>query len=143
MTDSINSLLDTTLDDLEDLPEFSPFPPGLHTVTISFSEKKIGTHPAVEIKMTAVETLELNNQDDKPLTKGATSSVAYMLDNEFGRGAFKKVAKSLQVSFPSARTIQEIMKEAEGAECKVITKLRKDKKDADKFYCDIVEIAAN
>lgn len=137
---SIDSLLDMQLDDLADLPAFVPFPPGLHQCVLNFSQKKIGTHPAIEIKLTVLETLELADPSATPPAKGDTSSVAYMLDNEYGQGAFKKVAAALQAHFTDAKSLGAIIKEAEGCTCNVVTKLRGDKKDTSKFYLDVVEL---
>ena len=92
---NIDSLLDGTLDDLADAPEFKPFPAGTHKVTISIVQKKIGTHPAFEVAMKAVETIELSNSEETPLAAGATTSVAYMMDNDLGQGNFKKILASL------------------------------------------------
>lgn len=78
MTDfNMDAMLDGVLDDLADAPEFRPFPAGTHKVTITILQKKIGTHPAFEVGMKAIETIELSNSEDTPLTAGATSSTAY------------------------------------------------------------------
>ena len=141
MNDNVSNLLDMQLDDLADLPEFRPYPPGAHRCTLNFENKKVGTHPAIVIKLTCVETLELADTNESPLDKGATATVAYMLDNEYGQGAFKKVASQLKQHFSGANSLGEIIREAEGCEAIVVTKLRKDKNDATKFYTDIVELA--
>lgn len=92
MTDfNMDAMLDGVLDDLADAPEFRPFPAGTHKVTITILQKKIGTHPAFEVGMKAIETIELSNSEDTPLTAGATSSTAYMMDMEIGKGNFKKI----------------------------------------------------
>jgi len=142
-TVDINSLLDTQLDDIADLPEFVPFPPGLHQCVLNFTSKKIGAHPAIEIKLTMVETIELADPSATPPAKGATTNVSYMLDNEYGAGAFKKVAKSLQAHFTDATSIGAIIKEAEGCTANVVTKLREGKKGTTsegKVYADIVDL---
>ena len=140
---SIESLLDTQLDDIADLPEFVPFPPGLHQCTLNFTSKKIGTHPAIEIKLTMIETVELSDPSAAPPAKGATTNVSYMLDNEYGAGAFKKVAKALQAHFSDATSIGAIIKEAEGCTANVVTKLREGKKGTTsegRQYADIVDL---
>lgn len=141
MNDAVSDLLDMQLDDLADLPEFRPYPPGAHRCTLNFESKKVGTHPAIVVKLTCIETLELADTNESPLDKGATATVAYLLDNEYGQGALKKVAMQLKAAFPGASSLGDIIKEAEGCEAVVVTKLRKDKNDATKFYTDIVELA--
>lgn len=135
---NIDSLLDGTLDDLADAPEFKPFPAGTHKVTITIVQKKIGTHPAFEIGMKAVETLELANSSDEPLKPGATTSVAYMMDNDLGQGNFKKILASL-ASHYGAKSNRDLIADAQNAEVAVVTKVRQNK-DKTASYTDIVEL---
>lgn len=140
MTDNFNldSLLDGTLDDLADAPEFKPFPAGTHKVTITIVQKKIGTHPAFEVGMKAVETIELSNSDETPLAAGATTSVAYMMDNDIGQGNFKKVLASLANHY-GQKSNRELIADAQNAEVLVVTKVRQNK-DKTQSYTDIVEL---
>lgn len=140
MTDNFNldSLLDGTLDDLADAPEFKPFPAGTHKVTITIVQKKIGTHPAFEVGMKAVETIELSNSDETPLAACATTSVAYMMDNDIGQGNFKKVLASLANHY-GQKSNRELIADAQNAEVLVVTKVRQNK-DKTQSYTDIVEL---
>lgn len=135
---NIDSLLDGTLDDLADAPEFKPFPAGTHKVVIAITQKKIGTHPAFELSMKAVETIELSNPEDTPLAAGATTSEAFMMDNELGQGNFKKILKSLS-DFFGAKSNRELIAEAQNLEVLVVTKVRQNK-DKTQSYTSIVEL---
>jgi hypothetical protein len=137
---NIDSLLDGTLDDLADLPEFKAYPEGTHKVIISFALKEINKSPAYELSMKALETLELSNPADAPLEQGASTSVAYMLNNELGQGKFKKILASLAAHY-GAKTNRELIDDAQNAEAVIVTKQRKDKKDPTRVYTDIVELA--
>jgi len=134
----MDSLLDGTLDDLADAPEFKPFPAGTHRVSIVITQKKIGTHPAFEVGMTAIETLELADPSQEPLNAGATSSVAYMMDVELGQGNFKKLLKSLAAHY-GAKSNRELIADAQNAEVLVVTKQRMNKEKT-QTYTDIVEM---
>jgi hypothetical protein len=124
---NMDSLLDGTLDDLADAPEFKPFPAGVHKVTLKIEQKKIGTHPAFEVSMTAVETIELADAtNETPLVKGATTSVAYMMDMELGQGNFKKILASLSAHF-GTKSNRELIADAQNLECLVVTKVRMNK----------------
>ena len=135
---SMADLLDGTLDDLADAPEFKPFPAGTHKVTLGITQKKIGSHPAFEVSMTAIETIELSDSSDTPLELGATASVAYMMDVEMGQGNFKKLLKSLAAHF-GAKKNSELIADAQGAEVLVVTKQRQNK-DKTQTYTEIVEM---
>ena len=96
MSEMLNDLLDANLDDLADLPEFGIYPSGVHRVIINWESKEVNKHPSMEMKMKLIETVELANPaEDQPVAAGTESSSLFMLDNEFGQGAFKQIMKVL------------------------------------------------
>lgn len=135
---NIDSLLDISLDSIADLPEFKVFPAGAHRCTVSFEKKQIGTHPAVEMKLTALETVELSDPNETPLVAGTESSVAFMLDNEFGQGNMKKVMTPLAQHF-GISNVGQLMEAAKGCECLVVTKTRQNKEKT-AVYLDVVSL---
>lgn len=139
MTNDIASILDSTLDDLADLPAFQPFPVGSHRATIHFSVKEVNKSPAVELEMKAIETVELADAADQPVKAGDTTNVLFQLDNEFGQGKLKDLLKVLGASFAGS-TSREIMEAANGAECLITTKIRVNKNNKDQRYTDIVNL---
>lgn len=136
---NIDSLLDGTLDDLADIPEFKPYPAGTHKCHISITQKLINKKVAFEVAMKAVETIELANASDTPLEKGAETSVAYFMDNELGQGQFKAVLASLAAHF-GAKSNRELIADAQNLEVLVVTGVRQNKEKT-KSYTNIVEIA--
>jgi len=139
----VDALLDGTLDDLADMPEFKPFPVGTHAVVLQIVDKtaakdRVNGHPGFEIRMKAVETLELANSDDTPLVAGAETSVLYLLDNEMGQGSFKKILASAAEHF-GAKSNRELIADLQGATVAVVTKQRQNK-DKTQTYTDIVEL---
>lgn len=140
MSDTMDDILDGTLDDLADVPEFKPYPNGAHKVSIHFERKEVNKHPCVEVKLKAQETLELTDPEkDVPLEKGAEGSVLYMLDNEIGQGKFKELMKPFAEQYGAGKKLTELMKEANGADVAVVTTKRANK-DKTKLYMDIVTI---
>lgn len=137
--DSMEDLLDATLDDLEDLPEFKPFNPGAHKALASFSEKEINGVDSVELELTLIETLELSDPQDTPDEPGTTCSTMFMLNNKFGRGNLKKCALPFGAALGFG-TIREIVDGVQGVECVVLTSVRKDKNDPDRLYLNVREI---
>ena len=135
----IDSLLDSTLDDLEDLPSFKPFPAGAHRVNVSLSIKKINDAEAVEMSLVLLETMEMADAQAEPAKPGDTSSVLFMLNNEFGLGNLKKCCIPLSEALETS-SIRETIEAAQNVECVVLTALRADKNDKDKFYLNIKEL---
>jgi len=138
-TQNLDSLLEGSIDDLADLPEFAVFPNGVHRVRIKWESKEVNKHPALELKMTAIETVELANAgEDKPLVAGTESSVLYMLDNEFGQGKMKEIMKTLSAS-TGTKSIKETMEASNGMEVQVVTKVRQNK-DKTQSYTDVTKV---
>lgn len=137
---NIDNILDGTLDDLVDLPEFANFPVGTHRAILTMGQKKINNHPSIEIKLKALETVELpSGSEAEPVTPGQEVTVLYMLDNEFGQGSFKKILRQLAEHYGKDKTNREIMADAQGAEVLVVTNL-KNNKDKTKTYMGIDNI---
>ena len=139
MTDT-NDLLDATLDDLEDLPEFAVFPHGAHRCLANMEIKEVNNKQCVELTLKLQEHLELANPAaDAEMPVGTVSSVLFMLDNEFGRGNLKKIAKPLGEALGTG-VLREIVEQCTDIEVAVITSTRKDKNDPDKLYLNIKEL---
>lgn len=136
---SMDDLLDGTLDDLADMPEFKPFAPGAHKMKLNFEQKPINDIPCIELKLTVIESVELSNPDDAPPAVGDTTNVLYMLKkkddngnlvrNELAEGQFKNLLAQLAPAFPEAKSNRDIMTAAEGFEVLGVTSIRPNKKD--------------
>lgn len=141
----LDNLLDCTLDDLADLPSFKPFPAGAHRVTLSLETDDISKRmkkPCVEANLTLIETVELadpNTPEGEVSKEGDTANTLFMLDNEFGQGALKAIAKPLGEAL-GCSSLREVVEQSKDVECLVITKIQVDKKDSDKKYLKISEL---
>jgi len=135
---SIEDLLDSSIDDLADLPSFGVYPNGVHRVTIKWESKEVNKHPCLELGMTAIETVELSNAADAPLAAGDESSVLFMLDNEFGQGKMKTVMAALAAAC-GTKSIKETMEASNGMEVQVVCKVRQNK-DKSQSYTDVTKV---
>lgn len=129
MSLDLDSILDSSIDDLADLPEFGIYPSGVHKVIINWDSKEVNKHPCMELKMKMVETVELANPAaDQPVAAGTESSSLFMLDNEFGQGSFKTIIKALAAATGTSR-ISEAVEASNGMEVDVVVVTKPDKKD--------------
>lgn len=138
----IDALLDSTLDDLEDLPEFKPFTPGAHKVLATMELKEINGRDAVELSFTLIETLEYANPSDEtenPTKEGDTANTMFLLDNEYGLGNLKKCAIPFGEAMGLSK-IRDIVEQVTDVECVVATSTRQDKKDPDRLYLQVKEL---
>lgn len=139
---NLDSLLDGTLDDLADMPEFKPFPAGAHSILATLVDKAtdkknwVNGHPAYELRMKLEEHLELANPEEA-LQKGAETGILYMLDNEMGQGQFKKLIAAVAVKFPGLSN-RETAAQVKDLAMAVVTKQRPNK-DKTQMYTDLVE----
>lgn len=148
MMNDIDALLDGTLDDLADMPEFKPFSAGTHRCTINFELKEVNKNPTPVMNIVAIETVELSNPEDAPVVKGDKTNIMYSFKkkdgtlNEIGQGQFKEIMKSLAVHY-GTKSNRELMTECKGAEVLLTTKVRADKRDPNdvKYYTDVVTLA--
>lgn len=135
----LKNLLDVTLDDLEDLPSFEPYPVGAYRVLATMETKEVGGTACVELSFSLLETMELANTQDTAPKEKDTASTLYMLDNKFGRGNLKKVAIPLGAVLGVSH-LREVVEQCKDVECIILTGLRKDKNDPDKKYMQVKEL---
>ncbi len=129
MSLDLDSILDSSIDDLADLPEFGVYPSGVHRVIINWEQKEVNKHPSMELKMKMVETVELAQPgSDNPVDAGVESSCLFMLDNEFGQGNFKSIIKVLAAATGTSK-ISEAVEASQGMEVQVVIATKPDKKD--------------
>jgi len=135
----IDNLLGGTLDDLADMPEFKHFPDGVHKVRFDFVAKEVNKKPGVELKFTAIETMELSDATkDTPIIAGDETSVLLLFKNndgsknEFSEGTLKMVVGALREQFPGSNN-GEILTAAKGAEVVIVTKLKENKNNPGVF----------
>jgi hypothetical protein len=136
----VDALLDGTLDDLADMPEFKPFPIGTHRCIINLERKKVNKDTAIEVKLTAKETMELpSGSDDKPLADGDNTNVLYFLTHEnpqvaeMGQGGFKELMKVAAEKY-GAKSNRDLMAELNGSEVLVVTGKRSIRKRLSSFH---------
>lgn len=135
----IDSLLDSTLDDLADLPSFKPFPGGAHRVAVTLDYKEINKKPTVEMKLKMIEAIEISEPTDEAPKAGDECNTLYFLDNDIGQGKFKDVAKIFGESL-GISSIRDIIDQTKDIECLVITSVTKDRNDADKVYLNVKQV---
>lgn len=135
----MDSLLDTTLDDLEDLPEFKVFQPGGHKLSVTFSQKEINSNPVIDISCTLIETVELEDKQAEADPPGTISSTPCFLNNEFGRAQLKRLSKPFAEKFGYS-SIREVVEGVQDVEVLAITAQRTDRLDSSKKYLNIVEL---
>jgi hypothetical protein len=137
-------VLDATLDDLADLPEWKPFPVGVHKCVFKFETKKNDKKVTTTyVTLKALETVELANPtEDANLEPGAEVTVQYQLGNPVGQGKLKALLGTFaaHLGLPKETKLSAIIEAAQGTEALVSTRIQTNK-DKTQRYTDIVEVA--
>ena len=140
---NIDNLLDGTLDDLADMPEFKPFTPGIHLCTLNIEQKVINNFPAFELSLKVKETQEVA-PGAEPMAPGSETSTAYFMKHsnpkvaEMGQGQFKEILAKAAAHF-GAKSNRELIADINGSEALVVTDLRPNK-DKTKTYTNVKEV---
>ena len=138
--DILGSLLDSTLDDLKDLPSFKPYPIGGHQVFVTFEPKEVNKKKGIEVQFKYISVVQLVNADDVPPEAGDECSIFCDLENEYGQGNFKAMATPFAEKFGTT-SLRQVVEQVKAMECVIVTGLRSDKNDADKKYLQVKELA--
>lgn len=154
-TMDMDDLLDATIDDLADAPEFKPFPAGIHKVTLKTEFKDVGEWKNVpNITLIGIETMELSDPNkDEAIKEKDSTSVAFVfkrkeesgaiVSNEFAQGQFKALMQNLKDGGVPGNSNREIFEAANNMEVLAVTGIREDKRDKNniKRYTEIKQIS--
>lgn len=136
--------LDSTLDDIEDLPQFLVFPTGTYQVKLNkgiqdrMSDPKdfINEHPAVTVEMTLMEPPELDakslGKGEAPPAVGDIASLMFMTDNKMGVGNLKNFLAPIGEHLGTTN-IREIIEQSIGLELGIVLQRTYNKTD-EKHY---------
>lgn len=136
--------LDTTLDDIEDLPQFTVFPSAAYHVKLNkgITDKTrdpkefINEHPAVTVEMTLVSPAEIDAKNmqrgEAPPAVGDIASLMFMTDNKMGAGQMKNFLSPIGEHM-GTRNMREIIEQSVGLELVIVLVRTFNKKD-DKYY---------
>lgn len=134
--------LDGTLDDIEDLPQFLAFPTGAYVVSLpeGIVAKKVGDHPALTMKVVCQEIKELANPADAALVKVKDQGdIAFMMDNETGRG-FSKIVTGAIGQRIGSKDMRAILAASKGITALLVVKKTHDEKKQ-RDYMNLVQFA--
>lgn len=124
---AFQSLNEMSIDDLEDLPSFEPFPNGAHSVTIKFEPRVIGENPCIIMHATYVEAAQLDEGEEATTKPGDVYDFMYGLQSDFGQGALKEVLKVVREKTGITEVIPALEAVQDSAAL-IVTKKRQDKK---------------
>lgn len=145
---TIDDLLNASVDELVDMKEFKPLPIGTYVGNFSWEK----TDGGVKMILSGLQIVELADPDlaseVEPDTKFQQQFLFHNKDkntgetvaNEFGQGQLKKYVNEVFKPTFGGDTLVENLDAATGAEVKFSVKHRADKNDKDVIYSQIGKI---
>lgn len=137
--DSMNDLLNSSVDDLADLKEFKPLPEGSYNCIFDWnkSENPVG----VKVTLTVKDVLELADPSDENVAQanepGAKETFLFMFytkdgePNSMGQGELKNMIRDVLKPVFAGDTNSETLDNAKGAEVHVVFGHRSVTKDGE------------
>lgn len=147
--DMIDSLLDSTIEELADLKKFEALPLGAYRMQMNWTYPDHDELVVVQLALTNLEALDVPGATEETMPQPGGKAIFYMplqrKDgqpmvfpktgelNTIGQGQFKEILLAIAPAFNPDGTItnRAMIESSEGAEVIVSLKQQKDKKDPD------------
>lgn len=145
-----DSLLDKSIDDLADLPEFKVPDTGVYKLSVVCDTKEINNKPAVTARLTVREVVELVDStipEEQRAKAGDSFDLMFLLKNDAGEdmeiswGRLKEFAQPFQAHFNEGhlgKLLRGPLAQSVDITAKVVKKQRKD--DKEKFDARVSDI---
>lgn len=151
MNDIFDTLLDKSLDDLADLPEFKVPDTGVYKLSVTAEMKEINKKPAIVAKFKVRELVELEDSsipENERSKAGDGFDVPFMLrnedgtPNELGEGRFKEFCAPFSAHFEE-KNLRVLITEKMNSPVDITAKVKKvaRKSDAEKFDARVSDIS--
>lgn len=127
----IEDLMDSSIDDLSDMPKFEVPPEGHYKLAVTLSRKTINDKKNVEASLVVNETLELANTSEVPVEAGTKFTSLFNMENEWGQASFKEfigpIAKALEYT-----KVGQAIDQCKNVQIAAVLKHRVHKEDREK-----------
>lgn len=91
--DQINSLLDSNIEDLKEMPGFEVPVPGVYNLLATTGLKEVNNEQCVELTIVVVDCAEQDDPTAAATVPGTKSSMLFKLTNEYSVSDMKKILK--------------------------------------------------
>lgn len=131
------SLLDKSIDDIEDLAGFEVPVNGLYTLKFTTAIKVVNNKDAVEANFEVIDCIEQQDPNEVATKPGTKFSTLFMLDNEIAAGRMKALIAPIAEHFNERNLGTLITETIKDLVVVAKVKRRADKEDKEKFYADV------
>jgi hypothetical protein len=143
---AFDALFDKELTELAELPSYVPPPTGTYNLRISVGFKEINKKPAVEVRATVLDTIELADETEQRVKPGSEFNYAFILldkdgkPNETAEG-FMREFLAYFTDYAQTTNLKELVSGAiKDVDCTAFVKRKQDNKDADRWNVNVKDI---
>lgn len=141
---SINlSLLDKSIDDIEDLPGFEVPVNGVYSLKFNTAVKVVNEVDCVEANFEVIEVIEQNDPNEAPTKAGTKFSMLFRLNNDVALGKMKELLMPIAKHFDEGNLLKLITDTCKDLVIAAKVKRRADKEDKEKFYADVSNVVVS
>lgn len=137
---NLDDLFASSLDDLADLPSFEVPSKGAYIGTVATAVKEVNKKPAIEVTYTILETVELENADDKVPAPGTKFSTAFILGTSTAEGFLKRFLLPFAEHFGTKNPGELVRDLIQDVQIAFTLGHRADKEDKEKIYAQVKNI---
>lgn len=137
---NLDDLFASSLDDLADLPSFEVPSKGAYIGTVATAVKEVNKKPAIEVTYTILETVELENADDKVPAPGTKFSTAFILGTSTAEGFLKQFLLPFAEHFGTKNPGELVRDLIQDVQIAFTLGHRADKEDKEKIYAQVKNI---
>ena len=137
------SLLDKSIDDIEDLAGFEVPVNGMYSLKFWTLVKVVNDRDCDESNFEVIECLEQNDASELATKAGTKFSVLTHLDNEIALSRFKEMIMPVSQHFGEGNLLKLVTEVCTADQGVIITakvKRRADKEDKEKFYANVSNV---
>lgn len=135
-----SSLLDKSIDDIDDLPGFEVPVNGVYTLKFSTAIKQVNDKDCVEAAFEVIECQEQNDPNETPTKVGTKFSTLFQLGNDIAEGKMKELVMPVAAHFGERNMLKLITDVCKDLIIIAKVKRRADKQDKDRFYADVSNV---
>lgn len=134
------SLLDKSIDDIDDLPGFEVPVNGIYSLKFNTAVKVVNEVDCVEANFEVIECVEQNDPNETATKPGTKFSMLFRLNNDIALGKMKELLIPIAKHFNEGNLLKLITDTCKDLIISAKVKRRADKEDKEKFYADVSNV---
>jgi hypothetical protein len=130
--EEFDSILNTSIDEIDDLPDYANFPDGTHNALLTLEKKQMQDEPRMVLNLKYVSSITLVSLEEEAPKAGTIASTIYDVTHPLGGPAFKKAIGNVLTAM-EIKNFGEALKQIQDIPVVVTTKISTTKKAGETY----------